>query len=229
MTRPAGGAFGPEVAPGHRDGSFGTGLLAFLLPARNQAFAPLDQGASVSGPSSPRPGACCWPGPRRARCPMRRSRRWPRPGRLDGAFGPPATLGSPVRSVTGVAALVLPSGEPAVAWADNVSYRIGLGAGELEPPIRSGRIHLARADAAATPPTKPPAARLSVPRLQRLYPDDPIRVRARCAAACDVRAFVPAKGATSAGGARVCRPAGRGCCCSRRAPSATRSRGVAGT
>ena len=122
-------------------------------------------------------------------------------GTLDGAFGPPSALGSPARSVAGVAALLLPGGEPAVAWADNVVDTTGFGAGELEPSTRGGRIHLARADAAAGPATPPPAARLRAPRLQRLYPDEAIRVRVRCAAACDLRAFVREGGVTGAGAA----------------------------
>ena len=203
MTRAAGGAFGAdrEVARGHRDAGFGTGFGAFLLPDPERAYAPLDQAglglrAAVSATGRV---LLAWSAPRTL--PDAPIAAVVATGTLDGAFGPPATLGSPARSVAGLAALVLPGGEPAVAWADNISYRIGFGAGKLEPPIGGGRIHLARADAAAGPPAPPPAARLSAARLQRLYPDEPIRVSVRCAAACDVRAFIPHDGATTAGGA----------------------------
>ena len=122
-------------------------------------------------------------------------------GTLDGGIGPPSALGSPARSVAGVAPLLLTGGEPAVAWVDNAVDSIGFGSGEPELPIGGGRIHLARAEAAAGPPLPAPAARLRAPRLQRIYAEQSVRVSVRCAAACDVRAYIPRDGAAGAGDA----------------------------
>ena len=159
LTRPVGGGFGAErvVAPGARDGTFGTGLSAFFVPGLDRAMAPLDQAGLALRAVISATGrvALVWT----ARRPLVDAPLAPvvATGSLDGGFGTPSVLGSPARSVAGVAALLLPGGEPAVAWVDNNAHTLGFGA---------GRSSCSRATAGCTwhAPTPPRAPRLPRPR-----------------------------------------------------------------
>ena len=77
-----------------------------------------------------------------------------------------------------------------MAWADNATAVTGLGDRALASSLRDGRIHLARAATTAGPAARPPAVRLRAPRVQRLRSEQGVRLRVRCAAACDVRAYL---------------------------------------
>lgn len=114
---------------------------------------------------------------------------WTVTGTLRGRFGARRALGSPCRAVNGTA---LPGGRtvPAVAFTDNVTVPISFhSAGPaLEQPVGGGRLHL------QTPEAAPPALRIHVrvtaPARQRLRYAQPLRVRAACDRACDLRAVV---------------------------------------
>ena len=181
MTRPPGGAFGPPRVVARDD------LRAVELSETPAFSEQADLGLSLALSGDGR-AALAWSAPRRLpdtpAAPVAAS------GTLAEGFGAAAVLGSPVRGIEGVTALVLAGGEPAVAWADNASAAIGLGDSTLESSLRDGRFHLARAGAAAAPPARPPAVRLRAPRVQRLGREEGVRLRVRCAAACDVRAYL---------------------------------------
>lgn len=99
-------------------------------------------------------------------------------GRLDGTFEPARTIGAPVRDVGDIAPLFTEDGRAAVVWADN----------DTRPG--DGRLHVAVEGAPEPAPAAAPRVTLRAPRFQRLYASQSVRVRARCEAACDVRATV---------------------------------------
>ena len=98
-----------------------------------------------------------------------------------GAFARAAPLGSPVRDADAVVP-ALTAGGPIAVWADNRAFHVS-GA-----PRGGGRLHLARPDA---PRGGAPAPAIrATARRQTLYHREPLLVRVRCAAACDVRAVI---------------------------------------
>lgn len=102
-------------------------------------------------------------------------------GSLSGTWQESARFGSPARSAVGLTLLADP---PAVLWADNLpdpSLDID------SEPAGSGRLHRAVPGAPAPPAAPLPELTLSA-RTQRLRAEDPLFVRARCSAACDLRA-----------------------------------------
>jgi hypothetical protein len=201
LTRVAGAAFGAdrEVAPGRPEGEFGGGFVAYgSIPEFKRAVAPADDQVRLRAALSDTGRvALAWTAPRPTADLPRAA--YGVAGTLDGGFGAPVVLGSPARAALGVAALLLPGGEPAVAWADNTGDGRVFGLGDLESPAGGGRIHLARADGVAPPPALPPRAALRAPRLQRLFTGEPVRLRIRCAAACDARAWIRRGGRVAAG------------------------------
>ena len=201
LTRLPGREFGPQrqVAPARRDRDFGGGFIAFgLLPDFDRAVAPADAEVRLRAVLSDTGRvALAWTA--RRGVPDAPRAALGAAGTLQDGFGAPVVLGSPARAAAGVAALLLPGGEPAVAWVDNASGTSGFGFGDFEDPAGGGRIHLAHADAAAEPPAPAPQATLRARRLQTLFTDQPVRLKIRCAAACDVRAFVRRGGAVAAG------------------------------
>ena len=182
MTRPPGGSFGPPRAVARG----GAGRVLALDKAPSFSETP-DLGLSLALSGDGRT-VLAWSAPRRLPdtplAPVAAT------GTLTDGFGAAAVLGSPLRSIENVTALLLAGGEPAVAWADNASAATGLGDSALESSLRDGRIHLARAATSAGPAARPPEIRLRAPRVQRLLPDQGVRLRVRCAAACDVRAYL---------------------------------------
>ncbi len=109
-------------------------------------------------------------------------------GALDGTLGSQATISCACRSVDAVAALIV-DGEPAVAYTDNVSADFWL---RRELPGGDGRLHLWTASRSAAD-RPPPSFAVGAPRTQRLRWRDPLVVRVRCSAACDVRGSVEGK------------------------------------
>jgi hypothetical protein len=125
-------------------------------------------------------------------------------GTLATGFDRPRPLGSPARSVNGVAPLVLADGTPALAWTDNVPDAREPGA-VPELPAGGGRLHLAVPGSATPRPAPPRVAVRALPSRRWA-----IRVAVRCAAACDVRATVPTGAGVVGGGAAASLPrAGR--------------------
>jgi hypothetical protein len=210
MTRGPGGAFGAEVevAPGDDEFPFGRGFVAYgVVRNYDRAEPPGDTAGLQAALSGTGRVSLAWTAPRAL--PDVPYGALGAAGSLQDGFGAPVVLGSATRGAGGVAALSLPGGEPAVAWADNLAQADAIGIGDLEPAAGGGRIHVARADAAAAAPAPVPRASLRASRLQRLFTDQPIRVAVRCAAACDVRAFIR-QGATTVGaGAEASFPGGR--------------------
>jgi hypothetical protein len=103
--------------------------------------------------------------------------------------------GCTCRAVNGVVPLVLPGGDLTLAYTDNVGRWDGF-AGEF--PRRSGRLHLAELGPSGPGPA-PPRVTVRRPRLTTLDYGDKLRVRARCNAACDLRAYVIGKGGRARG------------------------------
>ena len=211
MTRAASGPFGParDVAPGREGSDFGSGLQAFFgIGSFDRTIAPVDlenTGLQAALSDTGRI-ALAWTTTRRVPdaplAPMAAT------GTLEGGFGAPAVLGSAARAANGVAAVLLPGGEPAAAWVDNVPDPFGFGSGEAENAARGGRIHLARADAVPAVPAPAPPAVLRAPRVQRLIEDEPVRATLRCRSACDARVYIRSGGQAAAGDAASV-PAGR--------------------
>jgi len=182
MTRPPGGTFGPPQAVAREDPDRVVELSA--TPGFSEE-ADLGLSLALSGDGRT---ALAWSAPRRlADTPLAPVAAT---GTLTDGFGAAAVLGSPLRSIENVTALLLAGGEPAVAWADNASAATGLGDTALETSLRDGRIHLARSATTAGRAARPPAVRLRAPRVQRLRSEQGVRLRVRCAAACDVRAYL---------------------------------------
>jgi hypothetical protein len=196
IMRAAAGAFGPEleVAPGREDSG---SMRSSTTPEVGRIIAPSDYEVRLRLVLSDAGRvALAWVAPRAlGDAPIAAHAVV---GTLAGGFGAPVALGSPTRGALGPAALLLPGGEPAVAWADNEPASAGFGLGDLETPTGGGRIHLARADGVAGTPPPPPRATLSAPRLQRLFRDQPMRLRIRCATACDARAYIRRDGELAA-------------------------------
>jgi len=170
-TRAAAGPFGAprDVAPG-RPLKFGFGESFSLVTSSGPPQDDPRLQAAIAGSGA----LLTWPEPS--------------PGAVYGAAGAlaggpftRAPLGGPVRPAVSLAPLVLADGRAAVVWADD-----DLELGVL--PTGHGRLHLAAAG--APPAADAPAPRVTVlpqPR-QTLRVDEPILVRLRCAAACDVHA-----------------------------------------
>jgi hypothetical protein len=105
-------------------------------------------------------------------------------GSLVTGFSKPERLGSPCRSVDG-ATPVLTGNVLAMVWTDNLSQA----AAQLERPIGHGLLHLAVPGLASPAAAPAPHARLRVP-YQALRYADPLKARASCDRACELRAFV---------------------------------------
>lgn len=103
-------------------------------------------------------------------------------GSLGGALGRATTISCRCRTVNGVAALTV-GGEPAAAFTDNRSNGVF---GRFELPSRAGRLHLWTASA-PYPRSRTPRLTVTAPRRQVLRWRDPLRLRARCSSACDLR------------------------------------------
>ena len=210
ITRGPGGAFGAEeeVAPGDDEFAFGRGFVAYgVVRNYDRAEPPGDTAGLQAALSATGRVSLAWTAPRAL--PDVPYGALGVAGSLQDGFGAPIVLGSATRGTGGVAALSLPGGEPAVAWTDNRAQADAIGIGDLEPAAGGGRIHVARADAAAPAPAPAPRASLHASRLQRLFTDQPIRVGVRCAAACDVRAFIRQGAASIGAGAEASVPGGR--------------------
>jgi hypothetical protein len=186
MTRPAGGSFGLPRAVARVDAKQ---AVDFDDAPDYSQRADLGISAALAGDGR---AALAWSAPRRLPdapiAPLAAT------GTLTEGFGAAAVLGSPVRAIGAVNALVLAGGEPAAAWTDNETSGVGLGDSTLEVAQRSGRIHVARAGAAGGPAARPPAAGLRAPRVQRLTSERGVYMEVRCAAACDVRAYLRKRG-----------------------------------
>lgn len=105
-------------------------------------------------------------------------------GTLGGAFGAPRRLGGPARDINGVAPLFLPDGRAAVAWTDNSGSFI---------PQRHGRLHVAVEGAPEAAERAAPVLRVRAAATQRLYRSQSVALRASCAQACDLRAWITSR------------------------------------
>ena len=102
-------------------------------------------------------------------------------GTVAGGLEPPVEVGGAGRSADGVAALAAPR---ALLWVDNQPEP---GEGNDDYPIGDGRLH--RALAGVSPAPAAPVPQLTVSASpQRIHLEDKVVVRARCSAACDLRA-----------------------------------------
>jgi hypothetical protein len=90
----------------------------------------------------------------------------------------PQRLGGRVRSAHAAVALLGTDGAPGAAWVD---------ADDRPFLPRAGRLHVALPGAVPAPVPATPGVSLRVPRHAALYRAQPLRVRIRCAAACDTR------------------------------------------
>ena len=196
MTRKPGDSFGPprEIALGGAQD-----VVALDEAPESAKDRSLGLSAALSGDGRT---VIAWSAPRRLadapQAPLAAT------GTLGAGFGPATVLGSPARAIGSVSALALAGGEPAVAWADNTSEAVGDGGTSVESVPRDGRIHVAHAGVATGPAVPPPAARLRAARVQRLSRAQGVRFRVRCAAACDLRAYLPeGDGLTVAHGASL--------------------------
>ena len=103
-----------------------------------------------------------------------------------GAWHDATLFGSQARSA---ADLTLLSTPPALLWADNLhdpDFDLD------EEPRAAGRVHVAAPGAPAPPALPLPALTLSA-RAQSVRAGDPLFIRARCSAACDLRAVTRAR------------------------------------
>jgi hypothetical protein len=179
VTRAGAGAFGSVTPLLRRTGDAGSGFQLFAVYA--STGAPVDA-------DSERLRAVAAPGGQAVVG-------WLVPGAVPGAavsarvaltnatgLVPAAALGSPSRDVGSVLPW-LGAGGPAAIWTDNRTGAVG-----AEFPVSHGRLHLARA---GRPPAAPPPPAVTLTAApQRLFHGDPLMVRARCAAACDLRATI---------------------------------------
>lgn len=108
-------------------------------------------------------------------------------GTLARGFGKPHRLGNPCRSAAAARPLPLADGRLAAAWADDARTTV-LGS----QAIRASRGHVHEAVSSGEPPRLPTPAPGVEARLlassRPLGPGEPLRVRVRCHAGCDVRA-----------------------------------------
>ena len=187
-VRPAAGAFAKPrtaAADGGDPGGFSVATAVFVaLPDESGPFAPVDQHGGRLRLALADGGevVLSWLDERRLGVDHIRAPR-AAVGTLDGGLGPAERLGGTVRMANGAAPLRLEDGRAAVAWTDNLSS-----SQLIDFPRAAGRRHVAIAGAPAPAGQPPPATRVTVPRGQRLYRDEPLRVSVRCAAACDLRA-----------------------------------------
>lgn len=183
MTRLPGGSFGPP-----RTIAVGAAKRGVAVDEVPESAKQHDLGLSAALSADGR-AVVAWSAPRRSadlpQAPLAAS------GTLRNGFGAATVLGSPARAIGNVSALVLAGGEPAAAWGDNATETIGNGRSAGESQERDGRIHVARAGAAARAAAAPPAARIRAPRVQRLSRGQGVRFQVRCVAACDLRAYLP--------------------------------------
>jgi hypothetical protein len=96
---------------------------------------------------------------------------------LTGGAPAVTAFGTELREGQATTPLIAPGGTLGVAWADN---------GERA----DGRLHLALEGAAYGPEPAAPKVTVSAPKRRVLAADEPLRVRVRCSAACDVRVQV---------------------------------------
>jgi hypothetical protein len=114
-------------------------------------------------------------------------------GTLTDGFGAPSRVGGACRSATAARPLLFDDDILGVAWADDA--RVDTRQGGLRR-LGGGRAHVARDLASGGPPTSAPAAPRMSARLvgpPALRAAEPLRVRVRCEAACDVRAVAVAR------------------------------------
>ncbi len=114
-------------------------------------------------------------------------------GTLTDGFGAPSRVGGACRSATAARPLLFDDDILGVAWADDA--RVDTRQGGLRR-LGGGRAHVARDLAPGGPPTSAPAAPRMSARLvgpTALRAAEPLRVRVRCEAACDVRAVAVAR------------------------------------
>jgi hypothetical protein len=116
-------------------------------------------------------------------------------GTLADGFGAPTRLGSPCRMAAAARPLLLPDGTLGVAWSDDAR---GVVLGDGTRARSRGSVHVAlqaRPPGIAQPLHLPAAPRLSARLVGPpvLGTAQPLRIRIRCAAACDVRAGATAR------------------------------------
>ena len=123
----------------------------------------------------------------------RRVPRWARRARSRTGSAP-VVLGGPARAAAGVAAFCCPAVSRRWQWVDNASRTSGF-AGDSDP----GRRWSSPWRRAAGPPAPRRRPRCAPGAAGRCSQTSPLRLQIRCAAACDVRAFVQRGGAVAAG------------------------------
>ena len=186
-VRPAAGPFGEpvEVAPEvRRTGAFGYGEAVFVAIGRGGPFPPVDPGnADLRAALGPDGRALLAWGVGNERSQGAVTTRLAA-GTLGGAFGVPRRLGGPARDINGVAPLFLPDGRVAVAWTDNSGSFI---------PQRHGRLHVAVDGVPEPAEPAAPDLRVRAAATQRLFRSQSVAVRASCAQACDLRAWITSR------------------------------------
>jgi hypothetical protein len=177
QVRSALGAFGPPQALGALAGSgLGPGTVGVGVVSGSGEEYPLDDGGSLrtafTGDGRP---LITWTG---SRTTSGFAARTVFATTLD---GPAQALGGPLRDAGANAPVILASGAPGVAWSD-------------DDDAGDGHVHVALEGAVAGSPPAFPHVTVGPPVKRALGRADPLVLRVRCAAACDVRAkLAPAR------------------------------------
>lgn len=184
-VRAPGGDFGPlqTIVPSRRNSAGGSFTMSLIGekpgPPPDDANAELHaaiapDGAAVLTWVAPRAGEGSVPAVHVAR------------GTLAGGFRRPDVLGCPCRAAGGTRPVRLPDGRLVVAWTDNRTAPIAPGD---EAPTGGGRLHVAVPGAGrSNAPLRPIHVAVRALGPFALRPGQPLRLRARCDAACDLRA-----------------------------------------